>query len=101
MLVLFFMILGTIIAGCSVPFYQYCKEKCKSKKKQRIYFFDENLFEHDTDNLCFENVTLFRERENNRCLINSRGSIRQANGILYSADIFESEKVKVYEIKLP
>lgn len=101
MLVLFFMILGTIIAGCSVPFYQYCKEKYKSQKKQRIYFFDESLFEHDTDNLCFENVTLFQERENNRSLINSRGSIRQANGILYSVDIFESEKAKVYEIKLP
>ncbi len=101
MLVLFLVILATIIVGCSVPFYQYCKEKYKSNKKQRVYFFDESLFNYDTDNLRFENVTLFQERENNRSLINSRGSIRQANGVLYSTDTFEVEKAKVYEIELP
>lgn len=44
MSVLVFMIIATILVGCSVLFYQYCQEKCKSKKKQRIYFFDEKLF---------------------------------------------------------
>ena len=76
MLVLFLVILATIIVGCSVPFYQYCKEKYKSNKKQRVYFFDESLFNYDTDNLRFENVT-------------------------YSTDTFEVEKAKVYEIELP
>lgn len=70
-------------------------------REQTEFQFDSELVDYDTDNLKFENAQIFYEKENNRVLVDSRGSIRQANGTVHDSKSFEEAKRKVYSIALP
>lgn len=100
-----FLVVGTILIivmlASIVPLFQVIRLKIKGSESQTVFYFDEELLNYDTDELKFENVKAFQNRNNNRTLIGSRGSVRQAIGNVYDAQTFEEAKAIVYSIELP
>lgn len=101
MIFLFIIITIIILISSLIPLIQLFYSMKESLTEQTVFNFDKELFDHDTDNIKFENVSAFQGIKNNRALVTARGSIRQANGNVIDTELFDQLKNEVYSIELP